>query len=103
MPALVRALKSVDLPTLGRPTMPHFKLMERLSSGNRKAGDFTGPTSIEAPVRTDALPHAQRAAVALQHDGVHAEGDGAAHARVRVVAAQGVAHHVALLRGIGID
>ena len=27
MPALVRALKRVDLPTLGRPTMPHFKDM----------------------------------------------------------------------------
>jgi hypothetical protein len=24
MPALVSALKSVDLPTLGRPTMPHW-------------------------------------------------------------------------------
>jgi ribosome-binding ATPase YchF (GTP1/OBG family) len=28
MPALVRALNNVDLPTLGRPTMPHFKLMK---------------------------------------------------------------------------
>ncbi len=28
MPALVRALNRVDLPTLGKPTMPHFKLME---------------------------------------------------------------------------
>lgn len=27
MPALVRALKSVDLPTLGKPTMPHWRLM----------------------------------------------------------------------------
>src|SRR6186713_746235 len=27
MPALVRALKRVDLPTLGRPTMPHLRLM----------------------------------------------------------------------------
>src|SRR6476469_2132567 len=26
MPALVSALKSVDLPTLGRPTMPHLRL-----------------------------------------------------------------------------
>jgi hypothetical protein len=25
MPALVSALKSVDLPTFGRPTMPHLK------------------------------------------------------------------------------
>jgi hypothetical protein len=28
MPALVRALNRVDLPTLGKPTMPHFKLMK---------------------------------------------------------------------------
>src|SRR5690606_34931444 len=27
MPDLVRALKVVDLPTLGRPTMPHWRLM----------------------------------------------------------------------------
>jgi hypothetical protein len=27
MPALVNALNKVDLPTLGKPTMPHFKLM----------------------------------------------------------------------------
>jgi hypothetical protein len=27
MPALVSALKSVDLPTLGSPTMPHLRLM----------------------------------------------------------------------------
>src|ERR1700761_8145967 len=33
MPALVSALKSVDLPTLGKPTMPHFKLMEILGIG----------------------------------------------------------------------
>ena len=27
MPALVSALNSVDLPTLGKPTMPHFNAM----------------------------------------------------------------------------
>src|SRR5687768_14863795 len=27
MPALVKALNKVDLPTLGRPTIPHFRLM----------------------------------------------------------------------------
>src|SRR5690606_31115739 len=27
MPDLVKALKVVDLPTLGRPTMPHWRLM----------------------------------------------------------------------------
>jgi len=26
MPALVSALKRVDLPRFGRPTMPHFRL-----------------------------------------------------------------------------
>src|SRR5690349_11214303 len=30
MPALVSALNRVDLPTLGRPTMPHFKLIKSL-------------------------------------------------------------------------
>jgi hypothetical protein len=29
---LVSALKRVDLPTLGRPTMPHWRLMGRLSN-----------------------------------------------------------------------
>jgi hypothetical protein len=28
MPALVKALKRVDLPTLGKPTMPHLRLIE---------------------------------------------------------------------------
>jgi hypothetical protein len=27
MPALVSALNRVDLPTLGSPTMPHFRLI----------------------------------------------------------------------------
>src|SRR4051812_32475309 len=27
MPALVNALKSVDFPTLGNPTIPHFRLI----------------------------------------------------------------------------
>ena len=30
MPALVRALKRVDLPTLGKPTMPHLRLMKKV-------------------------------------------------------------------------
>jgi ribosome-binding ATPase YchF (GTP1/OBG family) len=33
MPALVNALNKVLLPTLGKPTMPHFKLM-KISLGN---------------------------------------------------------------------
>src|SRR5690606_17525133 len=35
MPALVRALNRVDLPTFGRPTMPHLMPMGRNSSGFR--------------------------------------------------------------------
>src|SRR4051794_6492023 len=35
MPALVSALKRVDLPTLGRPTMPHLRLMKGLSGNGR--------------------------------------------------------------------
>src|SRR5258706_6294862 len=37
MPALVRALKRVDLPTFGSPTMPHFKLFLS-EEGFQKAG-----------------------------------------------------------------
>src|SRR5690606_14317189 len=33
MPALVRALKRVDLPTLGRPTMPHLIPMGEAVAG----------------------------------------------------------------------
>src|SRR5438105_1335180 len=36
MPALVRALNKVDFPTLGRPTIPHFKLMSVLENQARK-------------------------------------------------------------------
>src|SRR5438128_10503122 len=34
MPALVRALNRVDLPTLGRPTMPHLRLMGSFQGSN---------------------------------------------------------------------
>src|SRR4051812_11615467 len=36
MPALVKALNKVDLPTFGRPTIPHFKLMSVPVSEARK-------------------------------------------------------------------
>src|SRR5690348_1067561 len=36
MPALVRALKSVDLPTLGRPTMPHWMAIQNLRAVSGK-------------------------------------------------------------------
>src|SRR5436190_17409181 len=35
MPALVNALNSVDFPTFGKPTIPHFKLM---TASQRQAG-----------------------------------------------------------------
>src|SRR5574343_132083 len=42
MPALVSALKRVDLPTLGRPTIPHFKDMffPSGSQGSRSSDGF---------------------------------------------------------------
>src|SRR6186713_51793 len=36
MPALVKALNKVDLPTLGKPTIPHFKLMSAPVNEARK-------------------------------------------------------------------
>src|SRR3954470_16833496 len=36
MPAFVKALNKVDLPTFGRPTIPHFKLMSVPVSEARK-------------------------------------------------------------------
>src|SRR6185437_916158 len=45
MPALVSALKSVDLPTLGRPTMPHWMAIRetpRRDSGEGRNPLFTG-------------------------------------------------------------
>ena len=40
MPDLVNALKSVDFPTLGKPTMPHFKLIILLSFTKIQRRDF---------------------------------------------------------------
>src|SRR5258708_32583151 len=37
MPALVSALNRVDLPTLGKPTMPHWRLMESFELVKRRA------------------------------------------------------------------
>ncbi|WP_286805400.1 hypothetical protein, partial [Marinimicrobium sp. UBA4209] len=44
MPALVSALKRVDFPTLGKPTMPQLKPMKLISSQRmKKTGpDYTG-------------------------------------------------------------
>src|SRR3990167_2093884 len=93
MPALVSALKREDLPTLGRPTMPHWRLMGdfRIDRGNPRFYGL-GWGSVELPVGAGALAHPQHLPVALEHDGVHAEGDGALEARVAPVGLQRVAH-----------
>src|SRR5690606_15626872 len=44
----VRALKSVDLPTLGRPTMPHLKPMENLGGVRRRRGETLGSRSVKS-------------------------------------------------------
>ena len=79
MPALVSALKSVDLPTLGRPTMPHLRLMvgslgsvtvcklqHRVrchARAPRSSGHATAQRLVDAPRRSPcALRRAARAA-----------------------------------------
>src|SRR6218665_3186974 len=118
MPARVSALKRVDLPTLGRPTMPHWRLMAGLSrireTGRRFYGavraSIGGPRSgrpcrasagsVETPIGRHALPDTQHLPRALAHDVVHAETDGAGQAPVLTVTAQHVAHRRAdLCRG----
>src|SRR5688572_15924888 len=47
MPALVRALKRVDLPTLGRPTMPHLRLMEGREAGVQR--EILGRPTLRRP------------------------------------------------------
>jgi hypothetical protein len=36
---LVNALNRVDLPTLGKPTMPHFKLIKSLQKPSKTGGE----------------------------------------------------------------
>src|SRR6187431_1694741 len=62
MPAFVRALKRVDLPTLGRPTMPHLRLMEEgLSKAKRARGHALKArfsyTATMNPPRLTLSPH----------------------------------------------
>jgi hypothetical protein len=45
---LVNALKRVDFPTLGKPTMPHFKLMTNLKNWCQSVFD-AGPGLTELP------------------------------------------------------
>src|SRR3954468_19395397 len=98
MPALVNALKRVDLPTLGRPTMPHCKLMGFLWDqpailAGRPSGEPAG--LFEAVIAADRLADLEHPLGALgtafDHDAVHAEGHGAVDAGVPAVGAQRVA------------
>src|SRR3546814_16346318 len=52
MPALVNALKRVDLPTLGRPTMPHLMPMwiRDLEFGIRDSGQALAFPNPESPI-----------------------------------------------------
>src|ERR1700742_1432902 len=59
MPALVNALKSVDLPTLGKPTMPHWRLMESFELVKRRA---PGGSTPDARVAGFSPPGATRLA-----------------------------------------
>ena len=52
MPDLVRALKRVDLPTLGRPTMPHLRLMDFSFNINALSG--TTQPWWKCPIRIEA-------------------------------------------------
>ena len=54
MPALVSALNRVDLPTLGRPTMPHLRLMGNLSQSMGGRGRMTGSADGGGPRRQAA-------------------------------------------------
>src|SRR6218665_2503432 len=107
MPARVSALKRVDLPTLGRPTMPHWRLMAGLSRIRETGRRFYG--AVRASIggaragrpcrgaggfmeRANGPPRTQHLPRALAHDGVHAETDGAGQAPVLTVTAQHVAH-----------
>ena len=81
--ALVRASESVDLPTFGRPTMPHFKLIfgpqemgAKCSHGPRRAGPAMRAghgRSVEAEVAPHRWPDTQRGPSAGGDDRVHAE------------------------------
>src|SRR5262245_21506853 len=100
MPALVRALNSVDLPTFGRPTMPHLRLMAgstamgemsgvAMSAPNGRGPILRAPSRRSAPaLRIEADRGAscqaggQQAVDAALDDRVHAEGDPSVHARI---------------------
>src|SRR6218665_3136686 len=116
MPPPVTALKGVDFPTLGRPRMPHWRLMAglsriretgrifygavRASIGGPRSGRPFGASAVsgEAPIGPPPpppphhpRPDTQHLPRALAHDGVHAETDGAGQAPVLTVTAQHVA------------
>ena len=59
MPALVSALKSVDLPTLGKPTMPHLRLMASIPCALRVCSSSIARSKSPAAI----AGHASSAAV----------------------------------------
>ena len=61
MPALVSALNKVLLPTLGKPTMPHFKLM-KISLGNNPLCTIEPTVGVvEVPDPRMARPNSKNA------------------------------------------
>ena len=66
MPALVRALNRVDLPTLGKPMMPHLKpmapILSRYSRRQARRVPARAPARapVQAPVQTPAKAPARR-------------------------------------------
>ena len=53
MPALVSALNRVDLPTLGRPTIPHLKPMDCYLVDGCFRGRAGGPCRVVDPEARD--------------------------------------------------
>src|SRR5690606_38829664 len=53
----VRALKSVDLPTLGRPTMPHLKPMKNLGDGARRGREMIAPYLMQSAAEVKFSSH----------------------------------------------
>src|SRR5690606_4127191 len=107
MPALVSALKSVDLPTFGRPTMPHWMPMTvrfwNSGFGIRpgRSPQIQNPQSL---VPAGVQPLHRLVEVALDRKRQHVDGvvDGAVDHDVVVVAgpAQYPGHHAVLVTGM---
>ena len=97
MPALVSALKSVDLPTLGNPTMPHLRLMVMLR-GSGACGRVTGPSRVCSAIIARSM---SPAAIAGHDASARASASSMAAALVGTRRLQHVVDHV-LLRKLGV-